>query len=147
MKRVHRDLIMIVEPLSERMLNNKQHWQQVGSEILQHYGCEETYGGIGCCIDLWKQQADQQVRKYKETEVLDGLGFLLGELCILEFGGSWVWITDEHGSIPAICHSGAETVSYIIDSISRRLRDDSCAEEEIPIIVAMYERSKFDQLN
>ena len=138
---------MMVEPLSERMLNNKQHWQQVGSEILQHFACAEDYAGIGRCIDLWKQQDDLVERKYKETEVLDGLGFLLGELCIEEFGGSWVWITDEHGSIPAICHTGAETVSYIIDSISRRLRDESCAEDEIPTIVAMYERSQFNQLN
>lgn len=138
---------MMVEPLSERMLNNKQHWQQVGSEILQHFACTEDYAGIGRCIDLWKQQGDLVERKYKETEVLDGLGFLLGELCIQEFGGSWVWITDEHGSIPAICHAGAETVSYIIDSISRRLRDESCAEDEIPTIVAMYERSQFNQLN
>ena len=138
---------MTVEPLSERMLNNKRHWQQVGSEILQHYGCEETYRGIGRCIDSWKKQADSEVTKYKETEVLDGLGFLLGDLCILEFGGGWVWITDEHGATPAICHPGAETVSYIVDSISRRLRDESCAEDEIPTIVAMYERSQFSQLN
>ncbi len=140
-------MTMTVEPLSERMLNNKQHWQQVGSEILQHFECEESYQGIGRCIDLWKQQADHQQRKFKETEVLDGLGFLLGDLCILEFGGGWVWITDEHGSTPAICYPGAETVSYIVDSISRRLRDDSCAEEEIPTIVAMYERSQFNRLN
>ncbi len=73
---------MLVEPLSERMLNNKQHWQQVGSKILQYYGCDESYTGIGRCIDLWKQQSDSQVRKYEETEVLDGLGFLLGDLCI-----------------------------------------------------------------
>ena len=138
---------MMVEPLSERMLNNKQHWQQVGSEILQHFACTEDYAGIGRCIDLWKQQGDLVERKYKETEVLEGLGFLLGELCIQEFGGSWVWITDELGSTPAICHAGAETVSYIIDSISRRLRDESCAEDEIPTIVAMYERSQFNQLN
>lgn len=138
---------MLVEPLSERMLNNKQHWQQVGSKILQHYGCDESYTGIGRCIDLWKQQSDSHVRKYEETEVLDGLGFLLGDLCIFEFGGSWLWITDEFGSTPAISHPGAETVSYIIDSISRRLRDESCAEDEIPTIVAMYERSQFKQLN
>ena len=62
---------MTVEPLSERMLNNKQHWQQVGSEILQSYGCEETYVGIGRCIDLWKQQSDTEVKKYKETETRD----------------------------------------------------------------------------
>ncbi len=138
---------MMVEPLSERMLTNKQHWQKVGSEILKRYDCLESYSGIGRCIDLWKRQADSAERKYKETEILDGLGFLLGELCILEFGGGWVWITDEHGSTPAICHPGAETVSYIMDSISRRLRDESCAEDEIPTIVAMYERSKLSQLN
>jgi hypothetical protein len=34
-----------------------------------------------------------------------------------------------------------------MDSISRRLRDESCAEDEIPTIVAMYERSQFSQLN
>ena len=89
---------MRVEPLSERMMNNKQHWQQVGSEILKHYDCSESYSGIGRCIDQWKQQTDINQHRYKETEVLDGLGFLLGELCILEFGGGWVWITDEHGS-------------------------------------------------
>jgi hypothetical protein len=138
---------MTVEPLSERMLNNKTHWQKVGSEILQHYGCSEDYAGIGRCIDLWKKQTDLSERKYKETEVLDGLGFLLGELCILELGGGWVWITDEYGSTPAICHAGAETVSYIVDSISRRLRDESCAEDEIPTLVALYERSQFSQLN
>lgn len=138
---------MTVEPLSERMLSNKLHWQQVGSDILKHYCCDENYTGIGRCIDLWKRQSDSQPRQYKETEVLDGLGFLLGDLCVAEFGGSWVWITDEYGSTPAICHPGAETVSYIVDSISRRLRDDSCAEDDIPTIVAMYERSKFNQLN
>lgn len=138
---------MTVEPLTERMLNNKQHWKQVGSEILRYYECEESYSGIGRCVDLWKRQADDTERQYKETEVLDGLGFLLGELCVLEFGGSWVWITDEYGSTPAICHQGAETFSYIVDSISRRLRDDSCAEDDIPTIVAMYERSKLSQLN
>lgn len=138
---------MIVEPLSERMVNNKEYWQKIGSEILMHYHCAESYSGIGRCIDLWKQQTDLTERKYKETEVLDGLGFLLGELCILEFGGSWVWITDEYGSTPAICHPGAETISYIVDSISRRLRDETCAEDEIPTIVAMYERSQFNQLN
>jgi hypothetical protein len=142
-----KDTNMTVEPLSERMLNNKQHWQRVGSEILQHFGCDEDYASIGRCIDIWKQETDLAKRQYKETEVLDGLGFLLGELCILEFGGGWVWITDEYGSTPAICHSGAETVSYIVDSISRRLRDESCAQEEIPTLVAMYERSQFNQLN
>jgi len=143
----YEDRFMMVEPLSERMLTNKQHWQKVGSEILQHYKCTEDYVGVGRCIDSWKHQADSAERKYKETEILDGLGFLLGELCILEFGGGWVWITDEYGSTPAICHPGAETVSYIMDSISRRLRDESCAEDEIPTIVAMYERSKFSQIN
>lgn len=138
---------MVVEPLSERMLNNKEHWKKIGSEILEHYNCDESYTGIGRCIDLWKQQTDLSEHKYKETEILDGLGFLLGDLCILEFGGGWVWITDEYGSIPAICHPGAETVSYIMDSVSRRLRDEACAEDEIPTIVAMYERSQFNQLN
>lgn len=138
---------MTVEPLSERMLNNKSHWQQIGSEILQHYQCEENYAGIGRCIDLWKRQSDNLERQYKETEILDGLGFLLGDLCIAEFGGGWVWITDDFGSTPAICHSGAETVIYIVDAISRRLRDDGCAEEEIPTVVAMYECSKLNRLN
>lgn len=138
---------MIVEPLSERMQNNKQHWQQVGREILQHYGCEERYAGIGRCIDLWKNHQDIDLREYEETEILDGLGFLLGEMCVQEFGGDWVWITDEYGSIPAIRHKGAETVSYIMDSVSRRLRDENCAEDETPTIVAMYERSKHDQIN
>lgn len=138
---------MIVEPLTERMQNNKQHWKNVGSEILEHYGCNEDYAGIGRCIDLWKNHEDPEQRKYKETEILDGLGFLLGDLCTQEFGGDWVWITDEHGSIPAIRHEGAETVSYIMDSVSRRLRDESNAEDEIPTVVAMYERSKHDQIN
>ncbi len=138
---------MKVEPLSERMLNNKQHWKKVGCKILHHYGCEETYAGIGRCIDLWKNTDSTESQKYPETEILDGLGFLLGELCVTEFGGGWVWITDEYGSIPAICHPGAETVSYIMDSVSRRLRDKGCAEDEIPTIAAMYERAQHDQIN
>lgn len=122
-----------ISPLNQQMLNNKAYWKAEGRKILLQYGCHEDFAGIGQCMDLWKLNP-----AIEEQEIIDGLGFLLGELCIDQFGGEWVWVEDEHGEIPAIHQQGSDQVVYVMDAVSRRLRQHCIAEAEIPMVAETY---------
>lgn len=121
------------KPLPENVRRDKEQWKVVGNRILAFYGCSETISGIGRCIDCWKK--DQRV---PEREMIPGLGFLLGELILAKHGGMWVWVEDEFGQAPAIQRAPGGWVSYVIDAVSKRLKDDCVAEREIPTLADSY---------
>jgi len=70
--------------------------------------------------------------------MLDGLGFLFGELMISRHGGTWVWVVDSFGQTPAIQKVPGGSITYALDVVSKRLRDSSIAARELPTIVDIY---------
>ena len=122
-----------VAPISETVERDKEKWISVGQKILVFYGLCRTALGIGMCIDRWKTD-----RRVPEDEMIDGLGFLLGDLIIELHGGSWVWVVDEFGQSPAVQRRQDGWICFVLDSVSKRLRDDSTAEREIPSLVDSY---------
>ena len=122
-----------ISPISETVARDKESWTVVGRRILAFYGCSETVSEIGRCIDCWKKN-----RRVPEGEMIDGLGFLLGDLVIAQHGGMWVWVVDEFGQTPAVQRSQIGWITYVLDAVSKRLRDDSVAEKEIPSVVDTY---------
>ena len=122
-----------ITPISEKVTRDKEQWKVVGSRILAFYGCSETASEIGRCIDCWKKD-----RRVPEREMIPGLGFLLGELILAKHGGMWVWVEDEFGQSPAIQRIPDGWISYVLDAVSKRLRDDCVAEREIPTLVDSY---------
>jgi hypothetical protein len=122
-----------VTPLSESVTRDKDRWAAVGRRILAFYGCRETVSEVGRCIDCWKK--DQRIPK---GEMIDGLGFLLGELVIAGHGGTWVWVVDEFGQTPAVQRVTGSWIAYVLDAVSKRLRDESVAERELPSLVDVY---------
>jgi hypothetical protein len=125
-----------IQPLSESVLRDKTTWAQIGRRILASYGCDATPGGIGKCIDIWRGE-----RRVPEDEMLDGLGFLLGDLAIEQYGGEWCWVKDDFGETPAIQRSQGGYISYALDWVSKRLTDTTVvAEREIPSLVDTFGR-------
>jgi hypothetical protein len=57
---------------------------------------------------------------------------------IAQHGGLWVWVVDEFGQTPAIQRTTGGYVAYVLDWVSKRLRDTSVAENEIPSVIAVY---------
>jgi hypothetical protein len=124
---------MQITSLSEVVKRDKDEWKEVGIKILQHYRLDTSIPGIGKCIDAWKKD-----RGVVEQEMIDGLGFLLGDIIIGIHGGRWVWVKDDFGDIPAIQRVEGGYVTYILDVVSKRLRDDSVAAREIQSIADFY---------
>lgn len=122
-----------VVPISEAVTRDKESWKSVGRRILAFYGCSETASDIGRCMDCWKKD-----RRIPEGEMINGLGFLLGDLMVGLHGGIWVWVNDEYGQTPAIQRTKDGWISYVLDSVSKRLRDDAIAQREIPSLVDSY---------
>ena len=122
-----------ITPISDDVAADKDRWVNIGRKILAFHNCGETPAEIGRCIDLWKK-----TKGVPEEEMIDGLGFFLGELVLDQHGGTWVWVADEFGQTPAIQRKSLGYVSYVLDWVSKRLRDDSVAEREIPSVVAVY---------
>ena len=73
--------------------------------------------------------------------MIDGLGFALGELLIMTHGGNWVFVTDSFGRTPAIQRIVNGSITYALDAVSKRLRDDSNAEKELPTLAEVYSKS------
>ncbi len=128
---------MEIENLSQENANYKIYSIQKGKEILQYYKCEETLSGIGRAIDLWKK-----TQEYTEKEMYHYLGFLLGDLLIKEYGGHWVWATlDGYDGAPAVQGENHGGVSFVNDSVRKRLHEDNEAEREIPSLGKIYEEN------
>jgi len=125
--------MLSVTPISEKVIQHKNEWITVGRKILAHYGCAETPAEIGKCIDMWKKD-----HRVAEQEMIDGLGFLFGEWIVTEHGGSWVWVSDSFGEIPAIQRVPGGSITYALDVVSKRLRDGSIAARELPSIADVY---------
>lgn len=124
---------MNIQKATERLLKDKDQWKKIGEKILDYYKHPVSYEGIGSCIDDWK--VNQNV---KEEEMIDGLGFLFGDLCIKNSGGYWVMVEDQWGKTPAIQKVDNGPVFYALDIISKRLRDSGEAKREIPSIAYVY---------
>lgn len=122
-----------ITPISETVAAEKDQWESIGRKILAFHGCGETTSEIGRCIDLWKTS-----RRVPEGQMIDGLGFLLGDLVISMHGGSWVWVVDEFGQTAAIQRISGGNVCYVLDLVSKRLCDNSIAELEIPSVISVY---------
>jgi len=122
-----------ITPISETVTRDKEQWKTVGSRIFAFYGCSETVPEVGRCIDFWKKD-----RRVPEGEMIPGLGFLLGDLILTKHGGSWVWVEDEFGQVPAIQRASDGWIAYVLDAVSKRLRDDASAEREFPTLVDSY---------
>lgn len=122
-----------ITPISNENAADKDRWVAIGCKILAFHHCGETAAEIGRCIDLWKK-----TKSVPEEEMIDGLGFFLGEVALAQHGGIWVWVVDEFGQTPAIQRKPSGYVSYVLDWVSKRLRDSSVAEREIPSVVAIY---------
>src|SRR5690242_21197980 len=86
-----------VTPISVAVKRDKDMWKVTGRKILATYGCAETISELGRCIDSWKK--DKRVPK---EEMIDGLGFLLGDMILAQHGGNWVWVEDSFGQTPAL---------------------------------------------
>lgn len=125
-----------ISPLSAAVSRDKDQWVAIGRQILAHFGCGSTVSELGRCIDSWKQD-----RCVPEEEMIDGLGFALGELLIAEHGGRWVFVTDSFGQTPAIQRVAEGSVTYVLDAVSKRLRDDSRAEAELQTLADVYGRT------
>ena len=125
-----------IEPLPADVMHDKDNWVGIGSQILSHFRCDFSISGIGKCIDCWKN--DPCV---PEEEMIDGLGFALGELLIMTHGGNWVFVTDSFGRTPAIQRIVNGSITYALDAVSKRLRDDSNAEKELPTLAEVYSKS------
>jgi len=127
-------MISVIE-LPENFEKDKEAWLGVSQKILAHYKQDRSLVGVGRCIDIWRVRKD-----LVEAEVIDGLGFLLGELIIEKHGGEWVFVNYDSAKIPAICKSKDGMLTFVIDAVSKRLRDTSCqAVGEIPNIARTYE--------
>ena len=105
----------------------------MGTQILGHYGCDPTFTGIGAAINKWRESKD-----VVEQEMIDGLGFLFGDLVIGAHGGKWVMVEDQWGTTPAIQKQDDGQVWYALDAVSKRLRDDCDASRELPSIADIY---------
>lgn len=124
---------MNIQKATEQLLEDKDRWKEIGKKILDYYKYPISHEGIGSCIDNWK--VNQNV---KEEEMIDGLGFLFGDLCIKQSGGLWVIVEDQWGETPAIQKIDNGQVLYVLDVISKRLRDSREAKREIQSIAYVY---------
>ncbi len=124
---------MKINPATEKLLLDKDSWKAVGLKILNHLDCPTSYEGIGRAIDLWRSH-----KSIPEEEMIDGLGFLFGDLCISEHGGEWVLVEDQWGVTPAIRKAESEGVLYSLDIVSKRLREENRAEQELPSVAHVY---------
>jgi len=70
--------------------------------------------------------------------MINGLGFTLGELMLARHGGTWVFVTDSFGRTPAIQRIANGSVTYALDAVSKRLRDNSHAEAELLSFAEVY---------
>lgn len=127
---------MEISPISENIRQDKDAYIVAAEKILNHYGCSISAEGIGNAIDKWKKSQD-----VVEQEMIDCLGFLLGDLCINSAGGKWVMVTDSYGTTPAIQTPKEENISFVLDSVSKRLRDNSEAKREIPSVMWLYQKN------
>jgi len=128
MKSIHR--------LSESVLRDKETWTQVGRRILGYYDFHVSPAGIGKCIDVWRRD-----RSVPEEEMINGLGFLLGDLAIEQYGGEWCWVKDDFGETPAIQRTHDGFVSHTLDWVSKLLTDTTMiAEREVPSLVEVFGR-------
>lgn len=125
--------MLSIAPLSETASRHKDEWLGIASQILAHFGCGNSISEIGRCIDLWKK--DPCV---PEDEMIDGLGFALGDRILTEHGGRWVFVTDSFGETPAIQRIAEGSVTYVLDAVSKRLRDHSRAEAELQTLADVY---------
>ncbi len=73
--------------------------------------------------------------------MIDGLGFALGELMVVQHGGCWVLATDSFGRTPAIQRIANGSVTSVLDAVSKRLRDDSHAEAELQTLANVYSKN------
>jgi hypothetical protein len=124
-----------VTPISDAVKRDKEMWKAAGSKILASYGCAETISQLGRCIDSWKKD-----RRVPEQEMIDGLGFLLGDMILAQHGGKWVWVEDRFGQTPAL-QAPNDRILYALDVVSKRLRDNSVAEKELPSVADVYAAS------
>jgi hypothetical protein len=107
-------------------------WKATGRKILASFASAETISDLGRCIDSWKKD-----RRVPESEMIDGLGFLLGDMILAQHGGKWVWIEDSFGQTPALQAPNGQ-ILYALDVVSKRLRDNSVAERELPSVADVY---------
>src|SRR5262245_11777472 len=121
-----------VTPISDAVKRDKDVWKVTGRKILAFYSCGETISEIGRCIDCWKKDG-----RVPEKEMIDGLGFLLGDMILAQHGGQWVWVADNFGQTPAL-QSSSGKILYALDVVSKRLRDNSVAEKELPSVADVY---------
>ena len=125
---------MKIENLSQDNIDYKIYSIKEAKQILQYYKCEETLSGIGKAIDLWKIE-----QKYTERDMYHYLGFLLGDLLIKEYGGHWVWATlDGYDGAPAVQGENLGGISFVNDSVRKRLHEENEAEREIPSVGKLY---------
>jgi hypothetical protein len=125
--------MLTIEPLPAVVIQHKDNWVSIGTQILSHFQCDFSISGIGKCIDCWKN--DPCV---PEEEMINGLGFTLGELMLARHGGTWVFVTDSFGRTPAIQRIANGSVTYALDAVSKRLRDNSHAEAELLSFAEVY---------
>ena len=125
--------MLSIAPLPAAVSRDKDEWVRIAQQILAHFGCGNTISEIGRCIDEWKR--DPCV---PEGEMIDGLGLALGELLIAQHGGAWVFVGDSFGRTPAIQRIAEGYVTYVLDAVSKRLRDDSVAEAELQSLADVY---------
>ena len=122
-----------ITPLPDTISRDKDEWVRISQQILAHFACGSSVSEIGRCIDCWKK--DPCV---PEGEMIDGLGFALGEMIIAQHGGDWVLVRDSYGETPAIQRIAEGSVTYVLDAVSKRLRDSSCAEAELQTLADVY---------
>ena len=75
--------MLSIAPISDAVLRDE--WLRIAEQILAHFGCENSVAEIGRCIDCWKKDPCVPAE-----EMLDALGFALGERLVTQHGGRWV---------------------------------------------------------
>jgi Domain of unknown function (DUF3806) len=121
-----------VTPISDAVKRDKDMWKATGTKILAFYGCAETISELGRCVDSWKKD-----KRVPEQEMIDRLGFLLGDMILAQHGGKWVWVEDSFGQTPAL-QAPNGWILYALDVVSKRLRDNSVAEKELSSVADVY---------
>ena len=79
---------MEISQVTDEIIADKNSCIVAAGKILSHYNCSASAEGIGDAIDKWKVSKD-----ILEQEMIDCLGFMLGDLCISNFGGEWVIVS------------------------------------------------------
>jgi hypothetical protein len=106
-----------------------------GMEICESYGItqkEPSPADLDRVFKAWKE--DQRSDKVNDTDIINGLGCLFGELMCDEFGLQWKIVTDDFGTALALRHLKSSWETYPQDFVAKRVE---AGNDEVDFFKAM----------